>query len=239
MILAAHQLHYLPWLRYFHKLAAADVFVVLDNIQFNKNGWQNRNKIKSPDGPQLLTVPVIHKMAQSLAEVQIDTRQPWARKHWGSIQRAYQKARFFAEHAPFLEKIFLTPWEKLNDLSDAMFDYFVAALGAKTRVIKSSGFPTRGEASERLLNLCKDLGADTYLTGAFAAHEYLDLELFRREGVRIVFQEFTPPVYPQLFEKHGFISELSFLDLLLNTGPQSLEILMSSRAPAPASGLPV
>ncbi len=236
MILAAHQLHYLPWLRYFHKIAASNVFVVLDNIQFNKNGWQNRNKIKSPEGEQLLSVPVLHKMAQSLEDVQIDARQPWARKHWGSIQRAYQKARFFTDHAPFLEKTFRTPWEKLNDLNHAMADYFLAALGVKTRVIKSSVFPLHGEASERLLNLCKDLGADTYLTGAYGAQEYLDLELFEREGVRIVFQEFTPPVYPQLFEKHGFIPELSILDLLMNVGPQSLEVLMGSPASAPASG---
>ena len=106
MILAIHQLHYLPWLRYFHKIASADVFVVLDNIQFNKNGWQNRNKIKTDQGSLILTVPVIQKMAQLLSEVEIDNKQPWRRKHWGAICSHYRKAPFFKEHEPFLRGIY-------------------------------------------------------------------------------------------------------------------------------------
>src|SRR5262245_61030054 len=92
MILAAHQLHYLPWLRYFHKIAQSDVFVILDNIQFTKNDWHNRNKIKGPQGAMILTVPVLHKFGQPLSEVQIDNKQPWRRKHWGSISGNYSKA---------------------------------------------------------------------------------------------------------------------------------------------------
>ena len=112
MILAIHQLHYLPWLRYFHKIASADVFVVLDNIQFNKNGWQNRNKIKTDQGELILTVPVLHKMGQSLAEVEIDNKQPWRRKHWGAISNHYRKATFFKEHEPFLRGIYEKDWRK-------------------------------------------------------------------------------------------------------------------------------
>ena len=111
MILAIHQLHYLPWLRYFHKLASADTFVVLDNIQFNKNGWQNRNKIKNREGASLLSVPVLQKFAQALSEVEIDNKQPWRRKHWGSLLSAYQKAPYFKEHESFFKKVYETDWK--------------------------------------------------------------------------------------------------------------------------------
>jgi len=109
MILAAHQLHYLPWLRYFHKMASADTFVILDDIQFNKNGWQNRNKIKTAAGELILTVPVLQKFAQPLSQVRIDVKQPWQRKHWGALQSNYQKAPHFAEHAPFFRRLYPAP----------------------------------------------------------------------------------------------------------------------------------
>ncbi len=236
MIVAIHQLHYLPWLRYMHKLAAADIFIVLDNIQFNKNGWQNRNKIKSPQGAQILTVPVLHQFAQNLEEVAIDSKQSWQRKHWGSIQSSYRKAPYFSEHEPFLKNIYEKPaWEKLNDLNYEMFFYFVKALGIKTKMIKGSELGAQGEASDRLVSLCQQVQGTAYLTGAFAADQYLDTALFDKAGIRLAVQEFQAPQYPQLYPEQGFIPELSVLDLLLNCGPRSLEVLMggiSSRSAA-------
>ena len=229
MILAIHQLHYLPWLRYFHKIASADVFVVLDNIQFNKNGWQNRNKIKTDQGPLILTVPVIHKMGQSLSEVEIDNKQSWRRKHWGAISSHYRKAPFFREHELFLRGIYEREWQKLNDLNYEMFFYFLKALGIKTRVIRSSEMNLRGEATERLVNLCKDLGASAYLTGAFAAQEYLDENLFAQAGIGLRLHEFEAPVYSQAYPGKDFIPELSILDLLFHCGPESLSVLMGRK----------
>jgi hypothetical protein len=228
MILAAHQLHYLPWLRYFHKIALCDTFVVLDNIQFNKNGWQNRNKIKTPKGWGYLSVPVLHKNEQLLNEVRIDNHQPWPRKHWGSLSGSYSKAPFFKEHADFLKKIYETPWERLNDLNYEMFFYFLKALGIKAKIVKSSEMNLRGEATDRLIGICKDLGAKAYLTGAYAAEVYLDSEDFKREGIELVFQKFDCPGYPQLYPEAGFVPELAIVDLLLNCGPKSFETLMST-----------
>lgn len=226
MIVSIHQLHYLPWLRYFHKIACADVFVVLDNIQFNKNGWQNRNKIKTPQGASILTVPVLHKFAQPLSEVQIDKRQPWRRKHWGSLSHDYRKAPFFKGHEPFFRKVYETEWEKLNDLNYEILFYLVNALGVKTRIVKSSDLDLHGEATERLAGICRDLKAGTYLTGAFAAESYLEKKAFEAAGIQLAFQHFACPEYPQLFPGQGFIPGLSILDLLFNCGPRSLEILM-------------
>ena len=226
MILSAHQLHYIPWLRYFHKIALSDTFVVLDNIQFNKNGWQNRNKIKTAQGETILTVPVLHKMGQLLSEVQLDNKQPWRRKQWGSIRNAYRKAPNFFEHEPFFKKVDDSNWEKLNDLNYEIFFYLVKALGIKARIIRSSDLTLRGEATERLVGLCKDLEASAYLTGAYAAEVYLEAKIFEGEGIGLSFQTFECPQYPQLFDEAGFVPELSILDLLFNCGPKSLDILM-------------
>ena len=226
MILAAHQLHYLPWLRYFHKLASADTFVVLDNIQFNKNGWQNRNKIKTPQGESILTVPVLHKFQQLLSEVQIDHKQPWRRKHWGALETHYRRAPHFKNHEVFFKRLYETSWETLNDLNYEILFYLLKTLGVQTRVVRSSELSLKGEASERLVGICKELGARAYLTGSYAAEVYLDTGLFKREGIELLYQEFECPHYPQLYPEKGFIPELSIVDLLFNGGPKSLEILL-------------
>ena len=226
MILGAHQLHYLPWLRYFHKIAQCDTFVVLDDIQFNKNGWQNRNKIKTAEGAGLLTVPILQKFQQPLSEVQIDNKQPWQRKHGRTIEAHYQKAPYFKEHEAFFRGVYEKPWEKLNDINDEILLYLLKALGIKTKIVRSSDLHLKQEATERLVEMCKAVGARAYLTGAYATQVYLDPGLFEREGIELILQEFKCPVYPQLFPEAGFIPELSLLDLLFNTGPKSLEILM-------------
>ena len=183
MIVAIHQLHYLPWLRYFHKIASSDIFVILDNIQFNKNGWQNRNKIKTLQGAAILTVPVLQKFAQPLSEVQIDNKQPWRRKHWGSLFNDYRKAPFFHGHESFFCKIYETEWEKLNDLNYEILFYPVKALGIKTKIVKGSELDLRGEATERLVGICRDLKASTYFTGVFAAEAYLEKKVFEDAGI--------------------------------------------------------
>jgi len=231
MIIAAHQLHYLPWLRYFHKIATCDAFVVMDNIQFNKNGWQNRNKIKTQKGWAYLTAPVFHRQAQSLSDVQIDNKSPWARKHWGNLVSSYARAPYFKEHEPFFKKIYESKWDKLNDLNYAMLEYFIDTLGIKTKIIKSSSLNLQGEATERLVAMCKDFGASAYLTGSYAAEVYLESKSFEDAGIKVVYQEFECPHYSQLFPEAGFIPELSILDLLFNCGSKSLDVLLQGSLP--------
>ena len=226
MILAAHQLHYFPWLRYFHKIASVDTFVVLDNIQFNKNGWQNRNKIKGPAGEVILTVPILQKFQQALSEVRIDNKQPWRRKHLGALLSNYQKAAHFKDYEPFFREVYGKPWEVLNELNYEILLYLLKALGVRTRVLRSSELSLEGEGNQRLVNLCKELGARSYLTGTYAAQTYLDPDLFEREGIELLSQDYECPRYPQLYPEAGFVSELSIIDLLFNCGPKSLEILM-------------
>ena len=223
MLVGIHQPHYLPWLRYFEKIARCDVFIVLDNIQFTKNGWQNRNKIKSPQGTTLLTAPVLVKLGDSLDQVQLNNNTAWRRKHWESIRQCYGTAPYFAEHADFLADAYGRDWDRLNDLNRHMLVYFVAALGIKTRIEYASELQVPGAATERLVNLVKRVGGNAYYTGAFAVGAYLDPEAFAAAGIALRVQEWQAPTYPQL---HGpFIPDLSVLDLMMNVGPGALDVL--------------
>lgn len=226
MRVGIHQLHYLPWLRYFEKIARSDVFIVLDNIQYNKNGWQNRNRIKSAQGELLLTVPVLEHLGQHLDAVRINNTAPWRRKHARSIAQAYAKAPFWAEHSAFIEEVYGREWEFLNDLNRHMLEYFVEALGITTRIVYASSLDAPGIATERLVNLIRAVGGDRYYCGAYAHDAYLDAALLGRGGIRLELQEWRAPVYSQ--GGGGFVPDLSILDLLLNCGPGSLRILTNA-----------
>lgn len=233
---AIHQLHYLPWLRYFEKIARADVFIVLDNVQFVKNEWHNRNKIKSKQGAQILTVPVQHHFGQTLDQTRIDLRQPWQRKHWGALQANYAAApfgkKYLAELATFYTE---REYAMLNSINQEMLEWTLEALGIKTKIVFATELPATGaQSSARLVELCKAVGADRYYCGRYAAEQYLDRELFAAAGVAVDLQDWTCPAYRQSFEKDaGFVKDLAVIDLLMNEGPRSLEILLSG-APEPA-----
>lgn len=228
MLVGIHQLHYLPWLRYFEKIARSDAFVLLDDIQFSKNGWQNRNKVKTANGVAVLTVPVRTKAGQTLDEVRIHNAVPWRKKHWRTIEQAYAHAPYFEDYAPFLHKVYAREWERLNDLNFHMLRFYLDALGIETPVSRSSMLNVPGEATERLVNLVKAVGGDTYYSGAFALDAYLDAALLEANGIALELQEWTAPEYAQL---HGaFERDLSVVDLLMNCGPNALDVLCGQPA---------
>lgn len=223
MVVGIHQLHYLPWLRYIHKLECADVFIVLDNIQYNKNGHQNRNRIKSPTGPCTLTVPVFDRRGQSLDEVEIDNKRPWARKHWRSITQFYGKAPYFARYADWLEEIYGRPWSRLNDLNRELLTGIVERLGIDTPLVFASDLNVPGVATERLVNLVGAVGGTAYLSGAHAVETYLDATALKAAGIELQLQQWSAPIYSQ--GTGPFLPELSILDLMMHCGPESRVIL--------------
>jgi hypothetical protein len=224
MLVGIHQLHYLPWLRYFEKIARSDVFIVLDDIQYSKNGWQNRNKVKTAAGATLLTVPVIEKFGQSLNEVRIDNSAPWRRKHWRTLAQAYGKAPYFSDYAGFLEETYAREWEWLNELNLHMLEGFLAALGVSTPVERSSHLNVPGKATERLIQLIEIVNGDRYYSGAYALDAYLDANELAAASIALELQEWRAPVYPQLYG--AFVPDLSIVDLLMNCGPDSRAILL-------------
>jgi hypothetical protein len=215
---------YLPWLGFFDQLRRADVFVYYDDVQYDKHGWRNRNRIKTQTGALWLTVPVRHRGLgfPRLLEVEIEPGTPWVRKHLATLREAYAAAPFLNEYLPPLEELLRRHWQRLVDLDIAVVDLMAAAFGLTRRIERSSALNIAGARSKRLLNICRHFGATTYLTGA-AAGSYLDQGLFEQHGIRVEWQHFEHPVYPQL---HGeFIPYLSALDLLLNCGSGAALVL--------------
>jgi hypothetical protein len=208
---------YLPWLGFFDQLQRCDVFVYYDDVQYDKHGWRNRNRIKTQHGPQWLTVPVRHSGLNKplIVDIEIDNRTPWAKKHVASIRQAYAKAPFLGRYMPALEELLQRRWERLVDLDLAAADLLAGWLGLRRQIERSSHLGISGERSDRLVSICQRFGASTYLSGD-VAKDYLDTALFERHGIRVEWQQFVHPVYPQL---HGeFLPYMSALDMLLNTG---------------------
>lgn len=229
--LAVLQPGYLPWLGFFDQMRRADVFVYYDDVQYDKHGWRNRNRVKSPTGAHWLTVPVRHSGLDRprILDVEVD-HGPWARKHVGTIRQYYKDAPFLDRYAPELEELLQRRWERLVDLNLAVTAKLADWLGIVTPAFRSSDLHIDGERSERLLKLCRHFGATRYLSGSAAA-SYLDVELFGRHDIVVNWQEYVHPTYPQL---HGaFIPYLSAVDLLLNCGDESGRIVSDpSQGPA-------
>ena len=223
MRVAIHQPHYLPWLGYLAKWAAADVFVFLDTVQFEKNGWQNRNRIRTAAGAHWLTVPVHAHLGTPIAEVAVDSTQPWRARHLRAIEQAYARAAHLAAHHDSLRAFLDIEWTELARLAVASAEWLARAVGITTPArLASSLRVDDGDATSRLVEICKAVGADTYLAGGHGAR-YMDGARFRQAGISVLYQDYEHPVYPQ---QHGeFVPFLSGVDLLLTHGDESLAIL--------------
>ena len=213
---------YLPWLGFFDQMRRSDIFVYYDDVQFDKGGWRNRNRIKLPGGPHWLTVPVRHRGHQRILDVEIDNEARWAHKHLSTIRHFYAQAPYLKRYLPELEEVLQRRWHRIAELDIAVIRLMCDWLGLRSVSVRSSELGIEGERSQRLLDLCLHLGANRYLTGD-AAKSYLDVELFARHNIEVQWQNYRHPVYPQ---QHGpFIPYLSALDLLLNCGDESAAIL--------------
>jgi hypothetical protein len=228
MIVAVHQPQYLPWLGYFHKIAKCDLFIFLDDVQYKKREFQNRNKIKTPNGPLWLTVPVLTHGAysQAIKEVKTDpTEHHWTTSHWKSIEMNYRHSPFFKEHAAFFEELYKKQWGSLMEVSLEIIRYTSKYLGINTPVKMSSEYSVTTLSTQRIIDLCKASGASAYLSGA-GGRDYMDTSLFSSQNIGLDFQQFDHPKYPQL---HGeFEPYLSIIDLLFNCGPDSRKILLGN-----------
>lgn len=202
----------------------ADAFCYLDNVQFKKNEWQNRNRIKTAQGPQWLTVPTTYRFPQKIHEVGINNNTDWRRKHLQALITNYSKAPYFKNTISHFEQVLSRDWRSISDLNIRIIEKIRELLGIDTIVTAiSSRIESSDDPTDRLVDICLSLGGDTYLSGRDGA-KYMDLERFEKRGVRVIFQDFNHPVYPQLYG--DFESNLSVVDLLFNCGPESLDKIM-------------
>ncbi len=218
MLVTIHQPNYLPWPGFFHKWLLSDAFIVLDTVQFHKNEWQNRNRIKSLHGPQWVTVPVSFSFPDPIQDVQVSPG-PWARKQIAAIEQAYARAPYLDRYWPELKVVIESHGTSLCALNVALIRLLGEMCGCSAPLYLASDMRTSSQDStQRLVGLCKELDADGYLSGREGRH-YLDRQAFAEAGIALYFQEVEPPVYPQL---HGdFVPCLSVLDLLFNVGPEA------------------
>lgn len=215
------QSNYLPWKGYFDLIAAVDEFVLYDDMQYTRRDWRNRNQIKTPQGLQWLTVPVVVKgrYHQSILETEIDGSD-WAARHWRTIEQNYRRATHFDAIAEWLRPIYLersyTHLSPLNrDLLTGVCDY----LGISTHITSSSDYTLADGKTERLVDLCAQLGASEYISGP-SAKDYVDASLFEARGIALTWFDYAGyPAYPQLWGE--FTHTVSIVDLLFNCGPSA------------------
>lgn len=215
---------YLPWLGFFDRINKCDCFILLDDVQYSKNYFLNRNKIKAAGGSSWITVPVLTKgnFEQKIKDVRINNSTNWAKKHWMSIYYSYKKAKCFTEFSAFLEEAYSKEWGKLSEISEYFISAILNLLEIKTPIKRSSQLKVVGKKEELILNLCRSMGATEYLSGP-DGRNYLDTSLWEKNGIKVIFHDYIHPKYSQL---HGsFLPRMSIIDLLLNCGKESLNIL--------------
>lgn len=226
-ILVAHQPEFLPWLGNISKAIMGDVYYVLDTVQFVKDVFQNRNKIRTHNGWQWLTVPVkkVNKHIVQWLDVEIDNNKPWKRKHLNAIKMSYGKAPYFDKYFPEIEELYNGfEGDKLIDLNLRILKYAHSKFNINVPIIRTSELrPLQGQKSDLILDMCRTCNAKTFVFGVMGK-TYIEKDKFTE--VEPVFQDFTHPVYNQI---HGeFIPGMCFLDLLMNEGENSCNILGSS-----------
>lgn len=226
MIVSLHQPAYLPWLGYLEKVSRADIFVFLDNVQFGgkKDNFVNRNKIKTPQGAQWLTVPVkLHGHSGALlGQVSIDDTQPWRTKHLKSIEMNYRKSRYFKECFPKLEQLMENSEAGMVSLLWHQLNFWLEEFEIETKILRASQLSVVGTKSALVLDICEQLGATHYLSGPMGL-DYLDADAFAASAIEIIYQRFDHPTYPQLWG--DFEPFMCIVDYWMNCGPGPLNFL--------------
>ena len=220
------QSNYIPWKGYFDIINYVDHFVLYDDAQYTKRDWRNRNKIKTPNGTTWLTIPieVKGKYFQRIRDAKVADNK-WREKHWKSIQLYYSKAKFFKEYSDFFKNLYLNDKEEFLSFINFKFISLINnLLGIKTKLHWSWEFEIKGDKTEKLLSICKQLNADVYVSGP-KAKNYLDEQLFLQEGIKVEWFNYEGyPVYNQLFTP-PFIHNVSIIDLIFNEGKNATKFM--------------
>ena len=225
MILTAAQPAFLPWAGLIAKIASADMFVSFDAVPFEYHGFGNRNRVLTSQGIQWLTVPVRmdDHLSKPICEIKL-IEGNWRRKHLRTIELAYQKSPYFEQYYPALKEIYSKEWKTLAGLNDALLKWILMELDIAVPIVKASEQGFEGSKSALVLDMCLKMGATEYIFGS-QGRDYADVSAFDSAGVKVHFQDYKHPVYPQVGGGE-FVPNLSVIDLLMNCGPDSLDIIM-------------
>jgi hypothetical protein len=228
MVVTIHQPEHLPWLGLFDKVLRVDLFVVLDTVQFRKNYFQNRNRIRTDAGWTWITLPVKQPVIAQINQISIDLESPVRRRYINLLRQHYLKAPYFEAYFPTLRELILSSEQNLSQANIALLRFVFGELEIQTPIILASelGVALEKGGTNVNLSICKRLGATKYLSG-ISGRDYLDLVPFHENGIDVEFQDFQHPVYRQLHEP--FLPCMSVIDLLFNHGSASRSILREVR----------
>jgi hypothetical protein len=221
MILGSVQPSYLAWIPFFERMRKSDIFVYLDDVEYSKNSFHNRNRIKSNQGDLLLTLPVSYKgnSKEFICNMPINNNINWSEKHWRSIEVNYLKSKYFKDLGPLLySQIYSKKWDKLGDLNISIIEVLKDFVGLEVKCIRSSELNIPGQENEKLIKICKALGANKFIVKP-GTESYHPPKIFNDNGIEFEYFTYTPAPYPQLYG--DFISNLSMLDYAMNCGPGS------------------
>jgi hypothetical protein len=227
-ILSIHQPELLPWYGYIHKLYSSDIFVLLDDVQFKKNNFQNRNKILTKNGEVWLSIPVESKnrLGNTIRTTQIVWAKDWRKKFISSIKQNYSKHPYFFQLDNFF-LIFEEKYETLFEFSYGILNYLVEILNIKTRIILQSDLQPSGQKTELLLDICKKLNSDNYLMGG-GGSDYFDYQLFKDNNINVLEHKVTHPEYLQMNSKNEFVPYMCFIDIIANVGIDEFKKLLEN-----------
>jgi hypothetical protein len=216
MKIGIHQPNYIPWMGYFYKIYNSDVFVIGDAVQFSKDSFINRNRIKTPQGVLWLTIPVKQDSYKHLInEVIISNDTDWRARQLKSIEVFYKKAPYFGDYYDEFRTILMQDWRKLSDLNICLIKSICKALDINTEIVVASGINVEGSSTQRIINTCNALSADEYLSGSGGA-KYQDEEMFEQNSIKLSYLDFKQMPYKQLWG--DYTSNLSILDYIFNCG---------------------
>lgn len=217
------QSNYIPWKGYFDIIAAVDEFILYDDMQFTNRDWRNRNKIKTPNGPQWLSVPVGHDRNRRIRDVVIPDNH-WQKKHWRTLQANYRRAPYFQEIADWLAPLYLdVSYKNLSELNRKLIASVCNYLEIQTKVSNSWDYQLIQGKTERLVDLCKQAGGTEYISGP-AAKDYIEDRYFDEAGIKLSWFNYSGyPEYPQLWGE--FVHDVSILDLLFNCGKDARKFM--------------
>jgi len=212
MIVSCHQPNYMPHLGYFEKMRWCDTFVILDNVQFEKNGYTNRTQIKIPTGAKWLTLSIKRKFPQLIKNVELVNFEQNRKDHLKAIELNYKKSPHFQEIYPILEAMYFhKDWKYLSEFNIYLIELLSKGLIAQPKIEIASKYNFGGKSTELLINICKYFGADTYLSGS-GGRKYQDEEKFKEAGIKVEYLNYVPKVYSQLWGE--FVPGLSIIDYL-------------------------
>lgn len=210
------QSNYLPWKGYFDVIHDVDTFVFLEDVQYTKNDWRNRNIVKTPQGTTWITVPVLGGIHQMIYEAKIDNSQRWSEKHIKTIQRNYAATPYYHSYCDEINSIYAVETVTLSELNIRGIKTICKLLNISTEFINSKDLDTDGHKDDKIIDICQRVGAEEYLSGP-AAKDYIDNSKFRSAGISLQYKDYSGyPEYPQLWGE--FVHAVSIIDLIFNCG---------------------